>query len=265
MQNVMKNTLVTFVTFLTTIVMVGTANGEEAGGEWLASIGYSNSNFSRIDRKNWQAKNIFLSRKVNDDTSLNFTLVQESRFAASDISIGGGVSHNFADGAYGNVSFYVTPNTDFLARYALGADGGVKVWDGGGVFGPTIATVNLLHKDYASGDSENIDPGFVQYMAKMPFWISGKWINSFSKKPQKRTGGYSLKLDWQATENLRPFAGFSFAPEIDNGAVTNVSTRFAGAIYNLNPDTNVRFDYAGEDRKNSYLRNIYSIGISRRF
>ena len=261
----MKNTLIAFVIFSTIFAVAANANSEEANKQWLLSISYSNSNFSRIQRKDWHAENIFLSRKINDDTSLNFTLVQENRFATSDTSIGGGVSHNFADGAYGNVSFYVTPNTDFLARYALGADGGVKVWDGGGVFGPTIATVNLLHKDYASGDSENIDPGFVQYMAKMPFWISGKWINSFSKKPQKRTGGYSLKLDWQATENLRPFAGFSFAPEIDNGAVTNVSTRFAGAIYNLNPDTNVRFDYAGEDRKNSYLRNIYSIGISRRF
>ncbi|MDH5188556.1 MAG: YaiO family outer membrane beta-barrel protein [Rhodospirillaceae bacterium] len=261
----MKKTIIALAIILLTSAMVGAAKSEERKKEWQASIGYSNSSFSRSARKDWHEENIFLSRKINDNTSANFTLVQANRFAASDTSIGGGIGHNFANGAYLNASFYATPNADFLARYALASDGGIKLWDGAGVFGPTVATINLLHKDYASGDSENIDPGFVQYMAKMPFWISGKWINGFSKKPAKRTGGYSLKLDWQASENFRPFAGFSFAPEIDGGVVTNVSTRFAGAIYNLNPDTNVRLDYAGEDRKNSYLRNIYSIGFSRRF
>lgn len=265
MQNRIKITLIAVGVFVSLVTKNAIANGEEAKKQWQASAGYSNSSFSRSDRKDWHEKNIALVRRINDETSINFTFADAKRFATYDGSIGGGVSHNFANGAYGNISFYVTPNADFLARYGVAGDGGVKIWEGGSIMGPTVATLNILHKDYASGDSENVDPGFVQYMAKMPVWISAKWINSFSKKPAKRVAGYSLKADWQASESLRPFAGYSFAPETDNGVVTNVITKSGGIIYDINPDTSVRIDYALEDRKDSYLRNIYSLGFSRRF
>ncbi|MCK5166993.1 MAG: YaiO family outer membrane beta-barrel protein [Rhodospirillaceae bacterium] len=252
---------------------VSHAHGEgaksDANKDWQVSIVYSNSNFSRSDRKEWHEEKTVFTRRVDEKTNINLSLGAANRFATYDVSVGGGVSHNFGDGVYANASFYATPDADFLARWAMQAGGGVKLWDGPegamGAIGPTVATINILHKDYASGDSENIDPGFVQYFSKIPVWVSGKWINTFAKKPSKRTTGYSIKLDWQMLDNLRPFAGFAFAPESDNGVVTNVSTRFGGIIYDIEPDTSIRIDYAGEDRKGSYLRNIYSIGLSRRF
>lgn len=240
------------------------ADTDEADG-WRTSITYSNSRFSRSARKDWHEESIILSRKIDDRTSINLTLDNARRFATNDNSLGGGISHKFNDDVYGNFSFYLTPGADFLARWFVQADAGMKVWDGVGVLGPTVVTINLQHKDYATGDTDNIDPGFVQYMSKIPVWISGKWINSFARKPEKRTAGYSLKVDWQATENLRPFVGYASAPESDEGTVTNVTTKSGGLVYSFNDKTSVRLDYTAEDRKGSYLRNIYSLGLSRQF
>ena len=137
----------------------------------------------------------------------------------------------------------------------------VSTWVG---IGTTVATLDVRQKHYTTGNVEGIEPGVQYYLFGGRAWLTGKWLNLIDAR-DRHSDGWLARADWQVLDSLRLHGTVAIAPDSDNGTVADVHTVSAGAVIALTPQLDLRADVTQEDRKNSYVRNIFAAGFSYRF
>ena len=199
------------------------------------------------------------STNVGDRKTISAALEASRRFGRHDV--------------YGEVrldervsratSYYVlvggTVAADYRPKWQIGAGGSQRLV---GDKAPLLATFDGRVARYNDGTTWTLSPGFEQYLAGGKIWLSGKWINVFSHA-RHRSGAVG-RIDVQANEVVRAFAGFGKAPDLSEGRVLNTTSLFGGAVIALNERIEWRISASREKPSNGLDRTTISSGLNLR-
>lgn len=231
---------------------------------WRLDIGYDQSRFNRVSRKDWHEANIQIT-VGSKQTQGHLRAERSRRFGETDTYVRTGAAHRLNGDLGGYINLGATPAASFLPRWKVETGADYRLRDGGDFLGPTIIKLDLAQKNYASGDIRNIDPGLQQYLFNGRTWLTGRWINTYDLTPSKRLPGWSLRADWQALDSLRLFGGIASAAETESGASVTTLSRYAGAILDVTSGLGLNFAFTRDNRKAAYIRDVFSGGLSLRF
>ncbi len=232
---------------------------------WRLDAGYTGSEFSRSKNKGWHEGNLQLSYGLTGDTKVHARVERSRRFGLTDTYLRTGIDYRFLPWLRGYARIGATPSADFLPRWTADAGGSVRIKEGGEWIGTTLLTLDLRQRHYVTGDIRNGDPGVQIYFFDGWAWATGKWINSYDVRADKRLTGWSGRGDWQVVDGFRVFAGMSRSPETDLGVTVDTLSRFAGLNVDITPEFGVNLAYTRDNRKGSYIRNVVSAGLTFRF
>ncbi len=127
-----------------------------------------------------------------------------------------------------------------------------------------MLTLDYQRSDYQTGVVDTISPGLEQYVPSGRVWLTGRSINTFNEN-NVWTSGWLARLDWLVLDDLGLYAGLADAPETVAGRTVDTRSYFTGIIYRISPERSLRFDYAHDDREDSYIRDSFALGVSQRF
>lgn len=235
----------------------------EAPPRWRLDLDGSRSSFSG-DRQGWRESAIHLGYAVSPQTSLTFGVELSRRAGDFDAYLEARFDRRVtpAFSAYGLIG--ATPDADFRPDLQLGLGAGLRLRSGGGMLGPTTATLDLRHADYAGGGIETVSPGLEQYFLDGRFWATARWINIFDPDAG-HAAGWSLRLDAQLTPRLRVAGGLSDAPDISEGVVLETMGSFGTIVFDVSDRLSLRAALAHEDRDTSADRTEFGLGLGIRF
>ena len=93
--------------------------------------------------------------------------------------------------------------------------------------------------------------------------LSAIWLHGMSDSGA-RSDGILARLDAQLSDQVRGFAGYGYAPEIDGSAVIETQSLFAGLSYDVNDTLTLRASAAKEFR-DAFDRSTFGFGLTKRF
>lgn len=194
--------------------------------------------------KNWMTARVEASRRFNRDDfygeiRLDSRLSPDTGF------------YLFAGG---------TPHADFRPKMQLGAGGDIKLSTSPN---PTVATADISWSRYRSGTVWTVNPGLQQYLGGGRFWVTARWINTFSGG--QHSSGWLARADIQTTERLRLYAGAANAPDTSEGIVLDTFSLFSGLSYDVSERQTVRLSLARDNRDGGSDRTQIGIGTGIRF
>ena len=231
---------------------------------WRLDVGYDQSHFSRVRRKAWHEGYTQVTYDTQQ-TQVHLRSERGRRFGEIDTYLRAGIAHRLNADLGGYFNYGMTPGASFYPRWKVETGANFRLLDGGSLLGPTIVTLDLAQKDYATGDIRNIDPGLQQYLFDGRAWLTGRWINTYDLVSSKRLAGWSFRADWQPMDRLRLFGGISSSAETDSGTSVVTLARFIGAGVDVTPDIRLNVAFTRDNRKDSYIRDVFSSGLSLRF
>ncbi len=232
---------------------------------WRIDTGYVYSQLSRLNLADWHEGFIRIEHTWPGGTAVNLRLDASNRFETEETSVGLGIARRFSPASYGYLEGSVAPDGDFLPRSTVATGGSLRVLDGSSGLGATVLSLDLRHRRYATGDVQNADPGITQYVLDGRFWVTAKWINAFDREVDRRLAGWYGRADWQVIPAFRVFAGASAAPETVSDITVDTQSWFGGLSVDLTSNVGLNVNMAHEDRENSYIRDVYGLGLTLRF
>ena len=227
---------------------------------WRLDVNYSHSTFTRVPRKNWREPSLSLAYDASDRLTVKGRIDHSRRFGLTDVRFEGGFAYKIPGGHVVQMDAGVTPNEDFLAKRRLLA--GALYTTRLIAAGATQLTLDGKREVFADGVSDGLNPGLVQYFGSLS--ATGRWINSWDSS-NRRTFGWLLRGDWQVNDGMALYLGLADAPETVEQATVGQRSVFAGLIAQLTPSLALRFDFAREDRQESYIRRVLGVGATVRF
>ncbi|HSX56713.1 MAG TPA: YaiO family outer membrane beta-barrel protein [Sphingomonas sp.] len=255
---------------LRTLEPVGTDNPEAAelrqqladtqtSARWQLDLEGSYSDLSG-GRASWKEAAAQLRYRPDANTALGARVEYARRFARDDVYGELSVEGALSPAVRGYVTFGATADPDFRPEWQIGAGGSARLR--GGPYA-TVLTLDARQARFAIGDVQSVTPGIEQYLGGR-FWVTGRWINLFDERGRHRAG-YLVRGDFQAADPLRLFAGYSDAPDTDEGVVVPVRSVFGGLSYDIGPQTTLRLSLAHEDRATGADRTQFGLGVGLRF
>lgn len=222
-----------------------------------ADAGYS---FVEGPRPDWKDLAFQIRHNASEQTAVAARVEISDRFR-TDVYLEGLVDQQFGDGVRGYLLFGGTPDADFRPQWQIGAGGSVRVTSGGNA---TVLTLDLRHGEFVTGDVQTVNPGIEQYLADGRVWITARWINVFDDLSGHQSG-YSLRGDVQASDGARLFAGFSNAPDTEQGVVIDTRSYFGGVVFDLGGNMTGRISASFEDTEVGADRTQVGAGLGWRF
>lgn len=202
----------------------------------------------------------FQLRRSEGRAAIGARIEYARRFARDDVYGEAQIDYGLSEAARLYATLGGTPNADFRPEWQLGLGGSLRVNGGPNA---TILTLDGRQARFAVGDVQSLTPGIEQYLGGR-FWLTGRWINLFDERGTHRSG-FLVRGDVQASEPLRLFAGFSDAPDTDEGVVVDVRSLFGGGSLDLGRDYALRFAVAHDDRETGADRTQLTVGFGLRF
>ena len=231
---------------------------------WRADLSFSKSTFSRVSLTPWKQTTVALSRKLNDENSISFTLDAAERFSLHDVSMVARINHSFSASKGVYASLLHTIGAEFLPKWTVAGGGYFKIYEGNGLLGPTITGVDVKYSSYGLVKVKGVDVWLSQYLFSGQGWLTFRSINSFVNDG-KNPKGYSIRGDLIVHDRARIYAGFADAPESDRGIVTTTTSYFGGMVITINPNLSFNAGYAHHDREGSYIRKEVGVGLTYKF
>ncbi|HVH48791.1 MAG TPA: YaiO family outer membrane beta-barrel protein [Sphingomicrobium sp.] len=199
-------------------------------------------------------------RRTGTATAVGGQIEYARRFDRNDIYGELQIEHRLSDAARVYAALGGTPDADFRPRWQVSAGGSFRVNGGPNA---TILTLDGRQARFIGGDVQSLSPGVEQYVGGR-MWFTGRWINLFDESGTHRSG-YLVRGDVQASDALRLFAGYSDAPDTDEGIVTDVRSLFGGASIDLGRSHILRLSLAHDDRATGADRTQLTVGFGLRF
>ncbi len=229
---------------------------------WRLDLGGELSDLSG-GRSSWTDSSSALTYRFDERTSTGLRLRHAYRSRAHDVQIEGRVDHRVTDrlAVYGLLAF--TPDADFLARSSFGGGASFRPFDGAGLLGPAVLSVDGRYDVFSSTDVWTIAPGLQVFTPDETVAVTGRWIHAEDDRGTI-ADGYSVRLDWTATDRLRLFAGYADAPEISDGQLDDTATTFGGLSFDVDDRLTLSGSYAHE-RRETFDRDTFAVGLSLRF
>ena len=209
----------------------------------------------------WKELAFQLRYAVSERTAIAARVELANRFDNSDVYFEGLVDQALGEGVRGYLLLGGTPDADFRPQWQIGAGGSVRVTGGGNA---TVLTLDLRHAEFVTGNVQTANPGIEQYLADGRAWITARWINVFDDFSGHQSG-YFLRGDVQAADSVRLFAGFSNAPDTEEGVVIDTRSFFGGAVFDLGGNLTARVSASFEDTETGADRTQVGAGLGWRF
>jgi len=202
----------------------------------------------------------FQLRRSEGPATVGARLEYARRFGRDDVYGEAQIDYRLSDATRLYATLGGTPDADFRPEWQLGLGGSLRVNSGPNA---TILTLDGRQARFAAGDVQSLTPGIEQYLGGR-FWLTGRWINLFDEHGTHRSG-FLARGDVQASDALRLFAGYSDAPDTDEGVVVDVRSLFGGVSLDLGRDYALRFAVAHDDRETGADRTQLTVGFGLRF
>ncbi len=209
----------------------------------------------------WKELDLQLRHTASERTALAARVEIANRFDNTDVYLEGLVDQALGEGVRGYLLFGGTPDADFRPQWQIGAGGSVRVSSGGNA---TVLTIDARHAEYVTGDVQTLNPGVEQYFAEGRAWVTARWINVFDDFSGHQSG-YLVRGDVQPDEGLRLFAGFSNAPDTEQGVVVDTRSYFGGAVFELGSNLTARVSASFDDTEVGADRTQVGVGLGWRF
>lgn len=233
---------------------------EPAALRWAFDV---DGSYAFVDgpQPDWKELDVQLRHTISERTAVAARAEIANRFDNTDVYLEGLVDQVLGDGVRGYLLFGGTPDADFRPQWQIGAGGSVRVTSGGSA---TVLTLDLRHAEYVSGNVQTVNPGIEQYFADGRAWITARWINVFDDFSGHQSG-YLLRGDVQPSDGLRLFAGYSNAPDTEEGVVIDTRSFFGGAVVDLGSNMTARVSASFEDTEAGADRTQVGLGLGWRF
>jgi len=237
---------------------------KEERPKWRLDTGYSTSRFLRVSRKDWRERYLNLARSIGDST-LSARIERVDRYGQVDTYIRAGLDHRITDGLTGYIKIGTTSSANFLPRRTVEVGGSLRLWDGEDEIGATELMIDLKQKDYATGDVRSVGAGIRQYFFQDRLWLTANRIGGYDVVSSKWHPGWVGRVDLKVFDRLGLFAGTSDSGESELGSTADTLTRFAGLTADVTPRLGVNLSYTRDNRKFSYIRNVFAAGVTIKF
>ena len=227
---------------------------------WRLDAGYSYDGYNH-QRSGENNTYVQIGRQFSPDrfkSSLWTRHEWQNHFAKVDntIYVGGSLQPVKSLALQFEMGWTPTPNFQPLRQMNLTADFSVNP-----LFVPSLA---YKHLEYPDGNVNIAMPGVrLQFLS----WASITYRHLFSSNiTGPDTQAWQIRTDWDATENLSFYGGYSQG----NESLPPLSTAFnesiyAGLVYALDRNWSWRIDYSYENRPNFYNRSSIGTGLTFKF
>lgn len=226
---------------------------------WLLDI---DGSLTAVDgtAQDWREGAVQLRRRLSPTSSAGARVEVARRFGATDVYGEASVEAGLGRRARGYLLAGGTPNADFRPKWQIGAGGSLRLTDGDSA---TVATLDLRHAEFATGNVDTVNPGIEQYFAGGNAWLTARMINLFDSGDHQI--GFIVRGDALVREDLRIYAGYSNAPDTSEGFVIDTRSLFGGVSYDLNPRTTLRASLSLERPDTGLDRTQVGLGLGFRF
>lgn len=238
-----------------------------AAGEtrlWRLDSGIDISTYDGGDRKDWQDGFLRVGRMVDSDTQIHVQAQHSRRFGEIDRFLETGITHAFTPWLRGAAALGGTVAADFLPRRRIDLGGAVRIADSDAALGATWLTLDLRHAAYRSGNVGHIAPGMQQFFFNGQAWVTGRFLMMEDERGKHPTG-WETRLDWQALDRLRLFAGYADIPETSENRTLPTTSRFFGTVLGLTEDLDLTLAAARVAQKGIPTRHTLGATLSVRF
>jgi YaiO family outer membrane protein len=228
----------------------------------------------------WREGRANLAYMLNERTTIAGGVEVTERFGRINTLIDGRIDHRWTDGWTSYLRLGGAPDALYRPVFFTEAGGTLRVSEGFGSFGATLLTIDGGYARYPTADVVSASPGITQYVLGGRLWLSAKAIGtiadsdvtqrgidgtSFVRGRIDKFGGYLVKADIRARDDLSFFIGWADAPDASDGRIFPTRALFGGAVYDINETFSVKVSAAHEDRVKSYDRNSVNVGLTTRF
>lgn len=238
-------------------------------GPWKLATGFHTSTFHRGEREDWMAFYLRADYFLSSQTSFFGQISWEDRFGLTDNHWEGGLYHKATDRLNLRISAGFVEEADFLADGYVEVGGSWTVHFADTSWQTFILELDWKHSEYAVGNAEVFDPGFIQYL-NADTWFTGKIF--LTRNPNGEwTEGWLARIDHRPRDNVHLYLGYSDGSESFTDNIVDLRRQleswaaFAGVVWEPSPSTQLRFDYVHEDIRDSVIRNGFHLGLSIRF
>jgi YaiO family outer membrane protein len=231
-----------------------------AGQEWAwrVDMGVDFTRSGGGSQKDWQEGFMRVGRKLSAATQVHLFAQHSHRFGEVDRFLEIGAEHSVAPWLRGSVAIGGTVAADFLPRRRIDAGGAVRVAADPGLLTATWLTVDARHADYRSGTVAHVAPGVQQYLFDGRVWVTGRFLmmkNEFDKHPT----GWEMRVDWQAWDKVRLFAGYADVPETTDNVTLPSTSRLIGAVFGIADDMDITLSASRQDPKRETIGAALSV------
>ena len=214
--------------------------------------------------EDWREGTLRMGYQLTPATRVSAALELSKRFNLFDAYVEGRIDHRFSEQISAYAFFGGTPDADFRPELAFGGGAEAALLNPGGVLSSTALSLGGYVRHYPDAQVIGVSPGLVQYLFDGRAWVTAYWINVLAEEGG-HDDGYSMRADVQASDALRLFAGWSDAPDPEDGDSVRTRSLFAGASLDITEHVTIRGSYAHEDRSAGYDRSVFSAGVGVRF
>jgi YaiO family outer membrane protein len=218
-------------------------------------------------RKKWYEESIEIKRQKPDNYAL-FRTTLKHRYGLDDTLFIIGAGKKIGSDSWLTFEGAVSPEANFVERYyiKLGGSTGLYELNQDKFFNSVTGILNTSYKSYKDDTLKSIEPGLRVYFYENKFWLTSTYIMSKAHSKSGKIDGRKFQLDWQVNNDLKLNIGGSYAPEVDNGILYNVKSRYVGALYNIEKGhlSNVSMTLNRETRA-SYKRYDFTLNLGFRF
>jgi YaiO family outer membrane protein len=211
-------------------------------------------------RSDWSEGAVQLRRRVNAGSTIGARVEVARRFDRTDVYGEASIERALGTRGHGYLTLGGTPNADFRPKWQVGAGGSLRLTEGPAA---TVATLDLRHAHFASGNIDTVSPGVEQYLAGGKAWLTARMINLFGGG--RHQAGFLVRGDAMASNALRLYAGYADAPDTEQGVALDTKSVFGGLSYELQSGTTLRASLSHDDPAGSPGRTQIGLGVGWRF
>lgn len=228
---------------------------------WQSDAGYEHSNFSRLPQPIWRNYFVQLGYAITNRTRIHTRGEWARRFHVNNEHYELGINHKFENPIIIGGSAGYTPQSVFIPRWRFKGEFQGRIWKKTGYVGDIWALMNGQHDRYKTINTSTIKPG-LRYFLIDSLSIQTQYVGVIDEN-KKHLKGWSLRADWETfVKGVRLYGGISNTPETEDRITVKTLAKFAGFSVEIHPRITLHGAYAREDRKNSYIRHIFSGAIS---
>ncbi|MEI7607792.1 MAG: tetratricopeptide repeat protein [Rhodospirillaceae bacterium] len=238
---------------------------DPSGMRWRLDMGNDLSTHpAGYHRSDWQDSFFQLTAALDPRTHLHARLERSDRFNLLDHYYEVGANHRFTPWLSAHLDLGVTLTAQFLPRQRLDSGASVRLWQGKGEIGPTMATLGYRYANYVSGPVARLAPGVQQYFFEGRLWLTAEFPFTRNELDQDKRG-WSVRGDLQPLDWARLFAGTGSGSETINNFSVESFSRFAGVTLLPSRRFEVTLAAARTDTVNAPRRDTLGLSLTTRF